>query len=106
MNFFLYLFIVSAIFLAFKKWIKFSTAVLLLLLFSILSNIALAQNYTQSVIPEANDGIGISNSLAYFLISEDRWSIELFQSAYNFSTAISNVLLLFYMITLITRECL
>jgi hypothetical protein len=90
--------------LAIQKKLKFSTALLPLLLFSILANVALAQNYTQSLIAEANDGLGISNKLAYFLIGEDRWSQELFQSSYNFSTNVSIVLLISYSLILISEK--
>ena len=91
---FLYLFFMVIVVL--KKIVKFSTAVLPLMLFSILANVALAQNYTHSLIPEANDGIGISNRLAYFIIGDDRWSPELFRSTYNFSTTVAVVLLIVY----------
>ncbi len=50
-----------------------SKAVLLILLLSIVANISLAQNYTQSLIPGANDGIGISNVLAKVIITDDGW---------------------------------
>jgi hypothetical protein len=79
---------------------KYSTGILPLLLFSIVANVALSQNYTQSLIPEANDGIGISNSLAAFLISEEHWSHELFKTYYLNSTSISIVLIVVYMIFL------
>jgi hypothetical protein len=99
---FLYFFI--GLYLAIQKKLKFSTALLPLLLFSILANVALAQNYTQSLIAEANDGLGISNKLAYVLIGENRWSQELFQSSYNFSTNVSLVLLLTYSLILISEK--
>lgn len=66
----IFLYIIICLYLAIQKKIKFSTAILPLLLFSITANVALAQNYAQSLIPGANDGIGISNLLAYFLIGE------------------------------------
>ena len=65
---------------------------------------ALAQNYTHSLIPEANDGIGISNSLAYFLIGEVRWTSELFLSEYERSTTISIVLLIAYSLVLVLEK--
>ena len=86
---------------AIQKKVKFSTALLPLLLFSIVANVALAQNYTQSLIPGANDGMGISNRLAYFLIGDDGWSHELFRSAYNFSTTITIILLIAYSLILV-----
>ena len=62
------------IYLVIQKKLNLSTALLPFVLFSILVNVALSQNYTHSLIAEANDGIGISNFLAYFLIGEDRWT--------------------------------
>ena len=96
-------FIVMLVF-AIQKKVKFSTALLPVLLFSIVANVALAQNYTQSLIPEANDGMGISNRLAYFLIGDDRWSHELFRSAYNLSTTITIVFLIVYSLVLVLER--
>lgn len=89
---------------AIQKKVKISTALLPLVLFSIVANVALSQNYTQSLIPEANDGIGISNSLAYLLIGEDRWSHELFRSTYNHSTTITILLLIAYSLILVLEK--
>lgn len=88
-------------YLVFKKMIKYSTALLPFMLFSILVNVALAQNYTQSLIAGANDGIGASNILASFLIPEDNWSQELFHSFYEGSMIISLILLLLYLLSLL-----
>jgi len=104
MDFIIFVYFAITMYLAIQKKIKFSTAMLPLLLFSILANVALAQNYTQSLIPEANDGLGISNWLAYFLIGEDRWSQEKFLSSYNFSTNFAVVLLITYGVILIIEK--
>ena len=104
MDFVIFLYFFIGLYLAIQKKLKFSTALLPILLFSILANVALAQNYTQSLIVEANDGLGISNTLAYFLIGEDGWSLELFQSSYNFSTTVSLALLLSYSLILISEK--
>ena len=106
MDFFLFLFVFIVLILAINKTIKFSSSILILLLFSIIANIALAQNYTQSLIPEANDGMGISNQLAYMIIGEVQWSHELFLSTYNESTIISIVLLIVYLLTLVLEKFL
>lgn len=103
MIFVISLYFIIVLFLAIKKKIKISTALLPLLLFSTLANVALAQNYTQSLIPD-NEGIGISNTLAYFLIGEDHWSQKLFRSSYAFSTNISIVLLVSYSLILISEK--
>ncbi len=106
MGFFLFLFVFIVLILAINKTIKFSSSILILLIFSIITNVALAQNYTQSLIPEANDGLSISNRLAYMIIGEDRWSHELFESTYNTSTILSIVLIVVYLLTLIVEKYL
>lgn len=45
--------------------------------------ICLAQNDTQSQIPGAADGIGISNSVAYWIIGEDGWTADKFRNAFE-----------------------
>lgn len=101
MDFIIFVYFIAMMIAAIQKKVKFSTAMLPVLLFSIVANVALAQNYTQSLIPGANDGMGISNRLAYFLIGEDRWSHELFRSAYNLSTTITMLLLIAYSLILV-----
>lgn len=88
-------------YLVFKKTIKYSAALLPFLLFSILANVALVQNYTRILIIQANDGIGVSNMLASFLIPEDKWSQELFHSFYEGSIIISLIFLLLYLLCLL-----
>jgi hypothetical protein len=83
---------------------KFSKAFLVLVLFSIIVNISLAQNYTQSLIPEVNDGIGISNDLAYWAIGEGGWSIEQFRTVYNGSTTLSIILVIVYAFILVFEK--
>jgi hypothetical protein len=79
---------------------SFSKGVALAIALSILSVIALAQNYTQSLIPEANDGMGISNSLAYWIIGEERWTIEMFRSFFEQSTYLTLALIVAYPLVL------
>ncbi|MCB8817497.1 hypothetical protein [Desulfosporosinus shakirovi] len=66
---------------------KFSKTMLVLSLVSIMANISLAQNYTHSLLPGVHDGIGISNKIAYWIITDDdwrnRWSVELFKMFYD-----------------------
>lgn len=47
-----------------KKKMKISQVFLPLMAFAIVSSVALGQNDTESLIPEASDGIGIFNFLA------------------------------------------
>jgi ethanolamine transporter EutH len=60
---------------------------------SILAVVSLAQNYTQSLIPEANDGISITNKVAYWIIGKDGWSQEMFKNTFELSTYISLILI-------------
>jgi hypothetical protein len=71
---------------------------------SILAVISLAQNYTHSLIPGANDGIGISNRLAYWIIGEDGWSQEEFKNSFERSTYISLFLIAAYPIVLLIES--
>ena len=84
---------------------RFSQPILVLFLFSLLVNVSLAQNYTTSLIPEAYDGIGISNFFSYMIITDNvRWSRELFKTYYNISTIVSFFLLILYSILLIIEK--
>lgn len=71
---------------------------------SILIVISLAQNYTQSLIPEANDGIGISNQLAYWIIGENGWSQDMFKNMFEKSIYFSLILIVAYPFVLVTES--
>ncbi len=78
-----------------KKFLSKSS--LVLLIFSIIANIALAIAYASPY----GDGIGINNDLAYWIITDKNWgapswSLELFRSFYQNSTILSLILLLVY----------
>ena len=79
---------------------KFSKTILVLALLSITANISLAQNYSHSLVPGVNDGIGISNRIAYWIITDDnwgnRWSVELFKTFYDRSSILLLIVLQFY----------
>lgn len=80
----------------YKKKIRFSFSIVLLVLLgiSLVSSICLAQNYTQSLVPGINDGIGVSNSLAHLIIGERQWSTQLFRSYFDVSVYITLIILL------------
>lgn len=63
---------------------------------SILGVASLGQNYTQSLIPEATDGLGISNKIAYWIIGEDGWSQEVFKNMFEISLIVSLILIVTY----------
>lgn len=98
------LYFIIIVFLIIKNSIKISTALLPLLFFSILSNVALSQNYTQSLLSEANDGIGVSNFLSIFILLDDYWSQELFHSSYELTTNLSLLLLIVYILTIVVES--
>jgi Na+-transporting NADH:ubiquinone oxidoreductase subunit NqrE len=71
----------------------FSKGIGISIALSILATGSLGQNYTQSLIPEANDGLGISNAIAYWIIGEDRWSREMFRNAFELSLYLSLIVI-------------
>jgi hypothetical protein len=81
----------------------FSKTVSIAIALAVLSVLALSQNYTQSLIPEANDGIGISNQLAYWIIGETQWTQEMFKSFYDQSTYLALLLILLYPVVLLAE---
>ena len=95
--------IIALLFIS-KKKMKVSQAVIPMIAFSILSSIALGQNYTVSLIPKANDGIGISNFLAKFLLPDNYWTKEMFLSRFDLYLGISIVLILLYFIFVVVER--
>lgn len=85
---------------------NYSKGFLVLVLFSLVINISLAQNYTFSSIPNIGDGIGISNFLAYWAINDEgiQWSQGLFKQIYDYSTLISFGLIIIYCILLLIEK--
>ncbi len=87
---------------------KFSKMILIIFLFSILANVSLAQNYTQSLIPGIQDGIEISNKLAYWIITDEswgsHWSKALFRTAYNYSTVVAGITLILFSVSLMKES--
>ncbi|SDT00057.1 hypothetical protein SAMN05444162_2811 [Paenibacillaceae bacterium GAS479] len=79
-------------------------AVTLLIFGSLLSNISLAQNFTQSQIPEVNDGIAISNRISYWIIGEGNWSPERFGAFYEQSVFITIALMFVYVFVLMIES--
>lgn len=88
----------------FKKKLKISQAVLSITLFTIVASVALGQNYTQSLIQEANDGIGISNFLATVLLPESHWTREIFLSRFELFLGISIAFIVIYIVTVVIEK--
>lgn len=78
-----------------------SRILLLSLIFSVLATACLGQNYTQSLIPGIEDGIGVSNTLAYFIMGDDGWSHETFKSYFDGFLTTSFILIALYIIALL-----
>lgn len=90
-----------------RKPTRWSKGILVIFLFSLFINAALSQNYVASLIPD-EEGIGILNPLAYWVIGEDnwahRWTPQLFRSVYDASTLVSVSLLFLYAVLLVIEE--
>lgn len=95
--------ILAGVFIS-KRKMKMSQAAVPMIAFAILSSVALGQNYTVSLIPEANDGIAISNFLAKFLLPEDGWTTEMFLSKFELYLGISIALIILYFIFVIVEK--
>jgi len=79
----------------------YSKGIALAAALSITSTICLAQNYTQSLIPGASDGIGISNRIAYWIIGEDGWSVQSFRAYFECSVYVTLMLIVLYPVVLV-----
>lgn len=73
-------------------------------MFAIVASVALGQNYTQSLIQEANDGIGISNFLAAMLLPESHWTKEMFLSKFELFLGISIAFIVLYKVTAVIEK--
>lgn len=82
----------------------FSKGVALAAALSIVSGVSLAQNYTHSLIPKANDGISVSNQVAYWIIGEDGWSQENFKSIFEQSVYLTLLLIAAYPLVLLIES--
>lgn len=78
------------------KNFRLSKELIPLIFINLLSVICLGVNYVVSVVPSLNDGIGIHGFLAYWIIGEDNWSINLFKSYFDYSVYIGLFLMLLY----------
>lgn len=87
------------VFLRKKLKVKYaiSISILVLLQLSFIGNIALLDNYLHNLIPNINDGIGISNPIAYLMIGEDNRTVELFRHYFEMSLYISVILIVMFL---------
>jgi len=97
--------IISVIgFIRFRVTSPYSKGIFLAVVFSILAVVCLAQNYTQSLIQGAEDGISISNQVAYWLIGEDNWTVERFKEWFELSIYFTLFLIVIYPIVMIAEK--
>lgn len=80
----------------FGKEFEISKALVPLILISLISTICLGVNYVASAVPSLNDGIGIHNFIAGWIIGDDNWSVQLFKSYFDISVYASLLLTLIY----------
>lgn len=74
----------------------YSSLMLIATLFSVISTVCLAENYIQSLVPGIQDGISVSNPLAYYWIGDDRWTHAKFQAAFEYGVLASVLCLTAY----------
>ncbi|SFF34777.1 hypothetical protein SAMN04487969_12844 [Paenibacillus algorifonticola] len=78
----------------------YSKGVFISVILTLIAAICLSQNYLYSLIPSFEDGIAISNFIAYWIIGDDGWSVRLFQQYSEGSILLAIGLLVFYIIVL------
>ncbi|MNZ93075.1 hypothetical protein D3C78_1121290 [compost metagenome] len=71
---------------------------MLAIVLCLLSIIGLAENVAANADPVANDGLVVSNPIAYMIIGEDGWSVERFKLILNQSLYLSLVVILAFAI--------
>ena len=87
-----------------KEKLRFSKELIPLIFINLLSSVSLGVNYIASAVPSLNDGIGIHNFLAYWIIGEDNWSIGLFKTYFDYSVCIGLFLILLYCVLRLTEK--
>ncbi len=79
-----------------KEKFRLFDPLLSLVILSLIVSLSLGTNYVAAAVPSLNDGIGIHNFMAYWIIGEDNWSIGLFEKYFEYSLALSFFLLIVY----------
>ncbi|MFC4775251.1 hypothetical protein ACFO9Q_00450 [Paenibacillus sp. GCM10023252] len=74
----------------------FSRCLLMSISVALLAVICLTHNYLSSLSPDLQDGIGISNKVAYWIIGEDGWSVARFRSSLEQSSYGTIILIVAY----------
>jgi hypothetical protein len=97
-------FIFFVISVLFMKWCRvenvFSKGIGLLLVFSLLANISLAENLSANLQPEKNDGYSISQGIATWILGDDGGVFSDFENAYRTSIKFTLFFLVLYVLVL------
>jgi len=88
----------------FGREFEISKALIPLILFALISTICLGINYTASAVPALNDGIGIHNFLAYWIIGDDHWSTRLFKEYFDSSVYTTLFLTFLYSVLALVKK--
>lgn len=81
-----------------------SKSLIPLIFICLISAVCLGVNYVASSVQDLNDGIGIHNFLAYWIIGEDNWSTRLFKNYFNISVYISLFLTFIYAVLTLSKK--
>lgn len=81
-----------------------SRALILVIFICLISSVCLGINYIASAVPALNDGIGMHNFLAYWIIGEDNWSIQLFKNYFDISIYINIFLTFIYAVLTLAEK--
>jgi hypothetical protein len=79
-----------------REKFKLSKELLPLIFIGLISMGCLGVNFVASAVPSLNDGIGIQNFIAYGIIGENNWSVDLFNSYFINSIYINLFLIFLY----------
>lgn len=93
--------------LAFKRFAvshPCSKGIVLAFFITVAAAACLSQNYTQSQIPGANDGIGRSHPIAYWIIGEDGWTAEKFRRSFERAISFAFLLIAAYPVVLVMES--
>jgi len=88
----------------FGKELMISKSLIPLIQICLISTICLGVNYVASAVPSINDGIGIHNFLAGWIIGEGDWTVQLFKSYFNNSVYLSLFLVFIYSILTLLKK--
>ena len=84
-----------------KEQFSLSTAIMPLMVLSVLTTMDLSFNATAAANPAINDGITVRGVLSPLIFSSDNWSLDVFNRYFNMSLVLSLIVLLIFTVSLI-----